>query len=128
MHNTEVKLTVLVDSDTIFNQIANYTDIAPDLQYIENVSLSKGTHVVKVIAAAENEEYLTKTDTINFDGDKWVFISYQYEAPPDSAEREAFRRANKDMLLIDPTFMNDIRKGRKAELIIHIMHQEPVHH
>jgi hypothetical protein len=79
--NAEVPLRLMIDTDTIFNQKAKYTNIRPDLQYVERKKLTKGKH--EIIFEVVGTE-LKKVENVEFDKDKWIFLSYRlnrYEEP-----------------------------------------------
>ena len=118
--HTEIPLRLIVDNDTVFDQNANYTNIAPDLQYIENVKLNKGKH--KIIFEVKNSD-LKLIENLEFDKDKWIFLSYHFKKPADSIRKNEldnfFGGVNDSNLFL--------YNGRKPSLIFHIVDNEPIH-
>jgi len=119
---SKIPLRLIVDNDTIFDQDAKYTNIAPDLQYIENKKLTKGKH--QIIFEVTNSE-LKRIESVEFDEDKWIFLSYGFKKPADS-----IRKAELDKIfggIRDSTNLF-LYEGRKPSLTFHIMDKEPIHH
>lgn len=119
---TEIPLRLIIDNDTLFDQNAKYSNIAPDLQYIEDKKLTKGKH--KIIFEVANSE-LKRIENVEFDKDKWIFISYEFKKPADSLKRIELDKSfggNKDSTNLF------LYNGRKPSLTFHIMENEPIHH
>jgi hypothetical protein len=121
---SEIPLRLIVDTDTVFDKKAKYTNIAPDLQYIERLKLNKGKH--KVIFEVPNTN-LSKTEIIEFNKDKWIFVSYDYKAPTDSLTRTKLDKKFKNIRNADSVF-SKLYNGRKPSLIIYVMENKPIHH
>lgn len=117
----EIPLRLIVDDDTIFYQNAKFTNIRPDLQYIENKKLTKGKH--KIIFEVTNST-LKIMETVEFQNDKWIFLSYNYMEPADSTEMEEL---NKIFPIKDSTNLF-LFNGQKPSLSFHVMEEKPNHH
>jgi hypothetical protein len=119
---SEIPLRLIVDNDTLFDQDAKYSNIAPDLQYIETKKLTKGQH--EIVFEIANSE-LKRIKKIDFDKDKWIFLSYYYKKPADS-----LKRAELDKIFggIKDSTNLFLYNGRKPSLTFHIMENEPIHH
>ncbi|AYN68821.1 hypothetical protein D1013_16255 [Euzebyella marina] len=118
---TEIPLRLIIDNDTIFDQDAEYTNIAPDLQYIEHKKLIKGQH--KVIFEVNNSD-LKRIEKVEFDKDKWIFLSYGYEKPADSLGRVELDKIFGGIKDSTNLFLYD---GQKPDLTFHVMENEPIH-
>lgn len=118
---TKIPLRLIVDNDTIFEQNAKYSNIRPDLQYIENKKLTKGKH--KIIFEVTNSE-LKRTENVEFEKDKWIFLSYEFKKPADS-----IRKAELDKKFggIKDSTNLFLYNGRKPSLTFHILENEPIH-
>jgi hypothetical protein len=119
---SEIPLRLIVDNDTIFEQNAKYSNIAPDLQYIENKKLTKGKH--KIIFEVANSE-LKRIENVEFDKDKWIFLSYEFKKPADSLKRIELDKIFSGIKDSTNLFLYN---GRKPSLTFHIMENEPIHH
>jgi hypothetical protein len=119
---TGIPLRLIVDNDTIFDQNAKYSNIAPDLQYIEDIKLTKGIH--KIIFEVANSE-LKRIENVEFDKDKWIFLSYGFKKPADSLKRIELDKSFGGIKDSTNLFLYD---GRKPSLTFHIMETEPIHH
>lgn len=118
---TEIPLRLIVDNDTIFDQSAKYTNIAPDLQYIENKKLTKGKH--KFVFEVGNSD-LKRTENVEFDKDKWIFLSYEFKKPADSIRKAELDKSFGGIKDSTNLFLYN---GRKPSLTFHIMENEPIH-
>ena len=116
-----VDIKVTIDTNTIFNGIAKYSNIAPDLQYTPFLTLPKGNHTIKVVA--DSSRALAEKE-INLDNDRWIFVSYTYKLPMDSIEGSNLKKNFGS----DTSWINNQLKGYPPKIIIHIMDKEPVHH
>lgn len=119
--HTEIPLRLIVDSDTIFDQNTKYTNIAPDLQYIEDKKLTKGKH--KIIFEVVNSD-LKRIEDVEFEKDKWIFLSYQFKKPADSTKRAELEKSFGGPKDSSNLFLY---YGRKPSLTFHIMENEPIH-
>jgi len=119
---TTIPLKLIVDNDTIFDQNAKYSNIAPDLQYIEVKKLTKGKH--KIIFEVANSK-LKRIENVEFDKDKWIFLSYEFKKPADSLKRIELDKNFSGIKDSTNLFLYD---GRKPSLTFHIMETEPIHH
>ena len=119
---TEIPLRLIIDNDTLFDQNAKYSNIAPDLQYIEDKKLTKGKH--KIIFEVANSE-LKRIENVEFDKDKWIFISYEFKKPADSLKRIELDKSFGEIKDSTNLFLYN---GRKPSLTFHIMENEPIHH
>ncbi|TMM50982.1 hypothetical protein FEE95_22040 [Maribacter algarum] len=120
---SEVPLRLIVDNDTIFDQKVKWTNIRPDLQYVEEKKLTKGKH--KIIFEVTNTG-LKRIENMEFDKDKWIFVSYGYKKPVDSLKRIELDKSFDGIKYKDSTFA-DFYNGRKPSLTFHIMETEPIH-
>lgn len=118
---TEIPLRLIVDKDTIFDQITKYTNIAPDLQYIENIKLTKGKHIV--VFEVGNSD-LKRTENVEFDKDKWIFLSYEFKKQADSIRKAELDKSFGGIKDSTNLFLYN---GRKPSLTFHIMENEPIH-
>ena len=121
---TEIPLRLIIDNDTLFDQNAKYSNIAPDLQYIEDKKLTKGKH--RIIFEVANSE-LKRIENVEFDKDKWIFISYEFKKPADSLKRIELDKSFNGIKNADSIY-SDFYNGRKPSLTFHIMEKEPIHH
>ncbi len=119
---TEIPLRLIVDNDTLFDQSAKYTNIAPDLQYIENKKLTKGKH--KIVFEVGNSD-LKRTEYLEFEKDKWIFLSYEFKKPADSIRKAELDKSFGGLKDSTNLFLYN---GRKPSLTFHIMENEPIHH
>ena len=119
---TEIPLRLIIDNDTLFDQNAKYSNIAPDLQYIKDKKLTKGKH--KIIFEVANSE-LKRIENVEFDKDKWIFISYEFKNPADSLKRIELDKNFNGIKDSTNLFLYD---GRKPSLTFHIMETEPINH
>ena len=118
---TEIPLRLIVDKDTIFDQNAKYTNIAPDLQYIENIKLTKGKHIV--VFEVGNSD-LKRTENVEFDKDKWISLSYEFKKTADSIRKAELDKSFGGIKDSTNLFLYN---GRKPSLTFHIMENEPIH-
>ncbi len=118
---TEIPLLLIVDNDTIFDQSAKYTNIAPDLQYIENKKLTKGKY--KIVFEVGNSD-LKRTEYVEFEKDKWIFLSYEFKKPADSIRKAELDKSFGGIKDSTNLFLYN---GRKPSLTFHIMENEPIH-
>jgi hypothetical protein len=112
-----VDIKVYLAGDTVFADTIKYSNVAPDLQYMPSITASKGKHLI--IIEADRDSLLLKQPLI-LDKDKWIFITYFYEAPIDSAT------LIKKYGFIDPYAAKKL-KGRKPELGINVQDTPPNH-
>ena len=113
-------LRLIVDNDTIFNQKTEYSNIAPDLQYIENLKLTKGQH--EIIFEVVNTG-LKHVENVDFDDDKWIYLSYGFKKSADSLKRIELDKKYKGIKNADSIF-SEFYYGRKPSLSINIMEYE----
>jgi hypothetical protein len=118
---TEIPLRLIVDNDTLFDQSAKYTNIAPDLQYIENKKLTKGKH--KIVFEVGNSD-LKRTEYLEFEKGKWIFLSYEFKKPADSIRKAELDKSFGGLKDSTNLFLYN---GRKPSLTFHIMENEPIH-
>ncbi len=120
-----VRLSVSIDTASIFDQVVEYSDISPDLRYTPSAQLDKGKYVISVVADNGN---LVKKQQINLDNDRWIFISYLYEAPADSStlSRLALQYEKEQEPSLE--YIDKLKRGSKPEINIHVMDKEPMHH
>ncbi|MFC4632377.1 hypothetical protein ACFO3O_00545 [Dokdonia ponticola] len=118
---SEILLRLIIDNDTIFEKNVKYSNIAPDLQYIENRNLTKGKHKIIFEVVHTN---LKQIENLVFDKDTWVFLSYEYKKPADSLKRAELNKSfggvkdSTNLILYD---------GQKPSLTFHVMENEPKH-
>lgn len=120
----KIPVRVIVDEDTIFNEVAKFSQVRPDLQNIEKVKLTKGNHWVKIEISDTD---ISNKERINFDENKWIFLSYYFKKPADSAKVSDLKKTFGEKSQADST-LEQLYKGRKAGVSIHIMDKEPIHH
>lgn len=118
---TEILLRLIVDNDTIFDQNAKYTNISPDLQYIENKKLTKGIH--EIIFEVGNSE-LKRIEKVEFENDKWIFLSYEFKKPTDSIKKAEL---DKSFGRIKDSTNLFLYNGLRPTLTFYIMENEPIH-
>lgn len=119
-----VPLRLIVNQDTIFEQDANYSSIQPDLQNVEQIKLPKGEHEIIFEVPGSS---LRRIERVNFNKDKWIFLSYYYKKPADSLKRLQLDKQFGGLKNADSIFSN-FYNGRKPSLNFHLMENEPIHH
>lgn len=117
---TPVDIQISIGRQTVFDDSIKYTNVRPDLQYTPSITLTKGKYTIFVTADSGRTSL---TQPIMLDGDRWVFISYSFKTPADSAQRE---RLIKDFGY-DTTYMNTKLWGTASKVGIYIMNKEPIH-
>jgi len=68
---------------------------------------------------------LERIENMEFDKDKWLFISYEFKKPVDSLKRIELDKSFGGIKDSTNLFLFD---GRKPSLTFHIMENEPTHH
>jgi len=117
---TPVDLQVKIGVQTVFYDSIKYTNVRPDLQYTPSITLTKGKYTIFVTADSGRTSL---TQTIMLDGDRWIFISYSYNSPADSVQREILKKN----FGYDTSFINHKIRGTPSNVVIHIMDKEPIH-
>jgi hypothetical protein len=120
----DVKLTVLLNEDTVFNQNTKSALMNPDTMYHRKVLLVKGPYILKVLAEEEN---LKLIDTIYFTSDKWIHISYLADKEDTFKDKAVNQKdskikyskgksGNKTIVLV---------KDKNKTLILSLQHKKP---
>lgn len=117
---TTVDITVSLGDKTVFRDTIRRSSVQPDLQYTPSVSLPKGDYIIAV--SADSGRAQTR-DTLHLQGDQWIFITYTYEKPVDSAVVKSYGTGP----LVDSGFLNGKLRGRAPQVGIFVMEKEPVH-
>ncbi len=115
-----VDIKVVIGNTNVFDDTIKYTNIAPDLQYTPHVKLPEGEYILRVIA---DNSKVTTEQTINLDNDRWIFVSYSYIPPIDTAE---VNNRSKNFGY-DTSWINQQLRGVPPAVKVHIMNKEPVH-
>ena len=109
-----VDISITLGGQTIFNDTIKYINVRPDLQYTPSKTLTKGKYTIFV--TADNGK-IQAQQPIMLDGDRFIFVTYSYKAPVDSAT-----------LIKNLGFpFGDKLKGQEPKIGIHITDKEPVH-
>jgi len=109
-----VDINVTIGGETVFNNVVKYTNVRPDLQYTPDLTLTKGKYIITIIADSGKVQV---TQPIMLDGDRYIFVTYSYKEPLDSAtlvKNLGFPLAEK-------------LKGQEPKIGIYISDKEPVH-
>ena len=114
-----VDIKVTIDTNTIYNDILKYSNIAPDLQYTPYLTLPKGKYLIRAIADSGRA---FAEQPINLDADRWIFISYSYTPPIDTVEANTLLKN-----FHNKSFIDQLLKGSPPKVIIYIMDKEPIH-
>ena len=120
----EIPLRLIVDNDTIFDEKAKYSNIAPDLQHIKSIKLSNGFH--KITFEVPNTK-LRRIENLQINKNKYIFLSYEFKKSLDSLEKVKFKNNLKEIKNVDSVFSN-VFNGRKPCLTYNVMETKPVHH
>ncbi len=84
------------------------------------VSLPKGKYVIRV--SADNGQAIAEQG-VDLGSDRWIFISYSYVPPIDTAHANMLlRNFGEDTASVNPRV-----RGYPPSVTIHIMDKEPVH-
>jgi hypothetical protein len=118
-----VDISISLDNENVFSDTIKWTNVAPDLQYSVARIKPKGKYILKVVADSGK---LKEAQEINLDKDKWVFVTYTYEAPIDSStlfDRYGF--------LINATGYIDSSLSKKLKgidptVLIYVKDEEPI--
>ena len=109
-----VDINVTLGGQTVFSDTIKYINVRPDLQYTPNKTLSKGKYMITITADSGKVQV---RQPIMLDGDRFIFVTYSYKAPVDSAtliKNLGFPFAEK-------------LKGQEPKIGIYITDKEPVH-
>jgi hypothetical protein len=115
-----VDIKVSIADKTVLDDTIRYTGIQPDLSNTPYVSLPKGKYVIRV--TADNAQTLAE-QPINLGNDRWIFISYSYLPPIDTAHADMLMKSFGE----DTASVNSRVRGYPPRVTIHIMDKEPVH-
>lgn len=109
-----VDIEVKLAGQTVYGDTIKWTDKRPDLQYTPYHSVSNGKYTIIVTADSGRVKV---TQPIMLDTDKFIFITYNYAAPVDSAT-----------LIKKYGFVYPERlKGQEPKVGIFITDKEPEH-
>lgn len=117
---TPVDIKIKIGGQTVFDDSIKYTNVRPDLQYTPSITLTKGKYTIFITADSGKTSL---TQPIMLDGDRWIFISYSFNSPADSTQRE---RLIKDFGY-DTSYINTKLRGIPSKVGIYIMDKEPIH-
>lgn len=117
---TPVDIKIKIGGQTVFDDSIKYTNVRPDLQYTPSITLTKGKYTIFVTADSGKTNL---TQPIMLDGDRWIFISYSYNLPADSLQREILMKN----FGYDTSFINQKIRGTPSNVGIYIMDKEPIH-
>jgi hypothetical protein len=116
--DSSVDLKIEVANVEVFDSVITYTRIVPSYEYA-SINLPKGKYILRVTA---DDGKARVEDSLDVSDDRWVFITYMYEAPSDTAE--VHRHAL--MLGKDSSYINQRLHGFGPSIGIHVMNEEPV--
>lgn len=119
-HKKDVDINVSIGTKDVFSDTIKYTNIRPDLQYTPYVTLPKGKYMIRV--TADNGKVAVE-QPINLGNDRWIFVSYAYKPPIDTAEANMLLKSFGN----DTSWVNPQLRGFPPSVTIHIMAKEPVH-
>ena len=109
-----VDINIKLGGQTVFSDTIKYSNVRPDLQYTPSKTLTKGKYTIFV--TADNGKVQVQ-QPIMLDGDRFIFVTYSYKAPVDSAT-----------LIKNLGFpFADKLKGQEPKIGIYITDKEPVH-
>lgn len=117
---TPVDIQIRIGGQTVFDDSIKYTNVAPDLQYTPCINLAKGKYTISVTADSGKTSL---TEPIMLDGDRWIFISFNFNGPADSIERDRLLKS----FWYDTSFVNTKFRGTPSKVGIYVMDKEPVH-
>lgn len=107
-------INIRLGGQTVFSDTIKYTNVRPDLQYTPSKTLSKGKYTIFVTADSGKVHV---QQPIMLDGDRFIFVTYSYKAPADSAT-----------LIRNLGFpFADKLKGQEPKIGIYITDKKPVH-
>ena len=115
-----VDIQIKIGGENVFGDSIKYTNIRPDLQYTPSITLTKGKYTIFVTADSGKTSL---TQPIMLAGDRWIFISYSYNLPVDSLQRQSLIKN----FGYDTSFVNQKIRGTPPKVAIHIMDKEPIH-
>ena len=115
-----VDIQIKIGGQNIFDDSIKYTNIRPDLQYTPSITLTKGKYTIFVTADCGKTSL---TQPIMLDGDRWIFITYSYNSPVDSLQRESLKK----YFGYDTSYINQKIRVTPSNVSIHIMDKEPLH-
>ena len=107
-------INIKLGGQPVFSDTIKHSNVRPDLQYTPSKTLTKGKYTIFV--TADNGKVQIQ-QPIMLDGDRFIFVTYSYKAPVDSAtliKNLGFPFANK-------------LKGQEPKIGIYITDKEPVH-
>jgi hypothetical protein len=119
-HKKVVDINVSIGKKDVFDNTIKYTNIQPDLQHTPYVTLPKGKYVIRVTADSGK---VSVEQPINLGNDRWIFVSYTYKPPIDTAEANVLLKNFGN----DTAWVNRQLRGFPPSIKIHIMDKEPVH-
>jgi hypothetical protein len=117
---TPVDIQIRIGGQIVFDDSIKYTNVAPDLQYTPCITLPKGKYTVSLNADSGRTSL---TESIMLDGDRWIFISFNFNGPADSIERDQLLK----MFWFDTSFVNTKLRGTPSKVGIYVTDKEPIH-
>lgn len=115
-----VDIKVSIAGKVVFYDTIKYNGVAPDLQYTPHISLPKGKYIIKVAADGGKA---TAEQPVDLGNDRWIFISYLFAKPIDSAQAKLMVTNFGN----DTSWVNSKLRGLPSKVTIYIMNREPVH-
>jgi hypothetical protein len=115
-----VDMKVSIGTKDVFNDTIKFTNIQPDLQYTPYLTLPKGQYIIQIMADSGK---VTVAQPINLRHDRWIFVSYSYKLPIDTAEAAVLLKNFGN----DTSWVNPQLRGIPPIVKIHIMDKEPIH-
>ena len=79
-----VDIQVTIGGRRVFSDSIHYSNVRPDLQYTPYVRLPKGQYNILVTADSGKAR---QAEPIVVNSDCWIFVTYHFRAPVDSARR-----------------------------------------
>ena len=117
---TPVDIQIKIGQQSVFDDSIHYTNVAPDLQYTPSITLTKGKYTIFITADGGKTSLTQPLMLVN---DRWVFVSYSYNAAADSIQREVLIK----YFGHDTTYLNRQLRGTPPRVGIYIMDKEPLH-
>lgn len=117
---TPVDIQIKIGGRNVFNDLIHYSAIRPDLQYATSISLSKGKYNIFITADSGK---VNLRQPIMLDSDRWIFITYGYNALNDSLQGDSLIKN----FGYDSRYMNTKLPEPPPKVGIYITDKEPVH-
>lgn len=120
MDKKAVAIKVSIAGKSVLSDTIRYTGIQPDLSNTPYLSLPKGKYVIRV--SADNGQAIAE-QTIDLGNDRWIFVSYSYKPPIDTANANVLLKNFGN----DTSWVNSQLRGFPPSVTIIIMDKKPIH-